>query len=170
MLNSNDQLEAQTAYLETQLKNSTAKWNIITCHHSVFSPAKGRDFQFAREHWKPLLDQYNVDLVLNGHDHTYARGHVPVRSTDSTSDEDLSTVYVTSVSGPKQYELDEEQMKAYTAQGYTLDKAAEQTQFYQVITIEGNTLTYVAYTALGEEYDRAVITKDFTTGKKKLGE
>ncbi|MET1257916.1 FN3 domain-containing metallophosphoesterase family protein [Flagellimonas sp. DF-77] len=170
VLNSNDQLEAQTAYLETQLKNSTAKWNIITCHHSVFSPAKGRDFQFAREHWKPLLDQYNVDLVLNGHDHTYARGHVPVRSTDSTSDEDLSTVYVTSVSGPKQYELDEEQMKAYTAQGYTLDKAAEQTQFYQVITIDGNTLTYVAYTALGEAYDRAVITKDFATGKKKLGE
>jgi hypothetical protein len=37
-----------------------------------------------------------------------------------------------------------------------------------VITIENNTLEYVAYTALGEEYDRALITKDFITGKKKL--
>ena len=68
----------------------------------------------------------------------------------------------------KQYKLDAEQMEAYTAQGYQLDKATEQTQFFQVITIEDNKLTYVAYTALGEEYDRAVISKDFNTGKKKL--
>jgi hypothetical protein len=72
------------------------------------------------------------------------------------------------VSGPKQYELDAEQMKAYKAQVYELDKAAEQTQFYQVIRIEDNQLRYVAYTALGEEYDRAVIQKDFSTGKKRL--
>ena len=167
-LNSNDRFEEQTKYLEKQLKNSPAKWNIITCHHSVFSPAKGRNFQYARDYWKPLLDKYNVDLVLNGHDHTYARGHVPVRSTDNENSDDLRTVYVTSVSGPKQYSLDTEQMKDYKKDGYKLDNAAEQTQFFQVITIENNTLTYKAYTALGEEYDRAVISKDFKTGKKKL--
>ena len=167
VLNSNTLLEEQTEYVEKQLKKSKARWNIITCHHSVFSPAKGRDFQFARENWKPILDKYNVDLVLNGHDHTYARGHVPMRTAGPDSD-DLGTVYVTSVSGPKQYELDTEQMKLYTAQNYQLDKAAEQTQFYQVITVEDDKLTYVAYTTLGEEYDRAVIQKDFKTGKKKL--
>ena len=168
VLNSNDQLEDQTSYVERQLKNSTAKWNIITCHHSVFSPAKGRDFQFARKHWKPLFDKYNVDLVLNGHDHTYARGHVPTRTANTKSNNDLGTVYVTSVSGPKQYSLDREQMKSYSSDGYQPDKAAEQIQFFQVITIEDNKLTYIAYTALGEEYDRAVITKDFKTGKKEL--
>jgi predicted phosphodiesterase len=167
-LNSNEKLEQQTLYLEKQLKSSTAKWNIVTCHHSVFSPAKGRNFQFARDNWKPLMDKYNVDLVLNGHDHTYARGHVPVRSSDQNSSDDLRTVYVTSVSGPKQYSLDTEQMKDYKKDGYKLDNAAEQTQFFQVITIENNTLEYVAYTALGEEYDRALITKDFITGKRKL--
>jgi hypothetical protein len=140
----------------------------VTCHHSVFSPAKGRNFQFARDNWKPLMDKYNVDLVLNGHDHTYARGHVPVRSLDQQNSDDLRTVYVTSVSGPKQYSLDTEQMKDYRKDGYKLDNAAEQTQFFQVITIDNNTLEYVAYTALGEEYDRALITKDFITGKKKL--
>ena len=168
VLNSNDKLEEQTQYLEAQLKSSKAKWNIITCHHSIFSPATGRDFQFARKTWKPILDQYNVDLVLNGHDHTYARGHVPQRTSDSDDLNDITTVYVTSVSGPKQYELDEEQMKLYTEDGYESDKTAEQIQFYQVITIEGNTLTYVAYTVLGEEYDRAVITKNFESGKKQL--
>jgi len=169
ILNSNDLLEEQTAYLEDQLKNSPAKWNIITCHHSVFSPAKGRDFEYARKNWKPILDKYNADLVLNGHDHTYARGHVPVRTTEEVAD-GIGTVYVTSVSGPKQYQLDFEQMRTYLADGYKPDKTAQQTQFFQVITVDGDKLTYVAYTALGEEYDRAVITKDFNSGKKTLSE
>ena len=107
-------------------------------------------------------------MVLNGHDHTYARGHVPQRTSESDNLNDVTTVYVTSVSGPKQYGLDKEQMKLYAEDGYESDKTAEQTQFYQVITIDDNTLTYVAYTVLGEEYDRAVITKNFKTGKKKL--
>ena len=168
VLNSNDHLEQQTKYLEQKLKNCTAKWKIVTCHHSVFSPADGRNFQFARDHWKPLLDKYNVDLVLNGHDHTYARGHVPVRTRDEKSASELGTVYVTSVSGPKQYALDPKQIKAYKSDGYQSDKTAEQTQFFQVITIEGNTLSYVAYTVMGDEYDRATIQKDFETGRKFL--
>ncbi len=168
VLNSSDQLEVQTKYIERQLEGCKARWKIVTCHHSVFSPAKGRNFQFARDHWKPLMDKYGVDLVLNGHDHTYSRGHVPVRTADGEESTELGTVYVTSVSGPKQYKLDPEQIKSYAVDGYRNDKTAEQTQFFQVITIENNTLTYVAYTVLGEEYDRAVITKDFKTGRKEL--
>ena len=167
VLNSNENLEQQTEYLEAQLKNCTAKWKIVTCHHSIFSPARGRDFKFARQNWKPMLDKYNVDLVLNGHDHTYARGHVPVR-TNKSDTPTLGTVYVTSVSGPKQYGLDRKQILAYNSQGYLSDKTAEQTQFFQVISIEDNTLSYVAYTVMGDEYDRATITKDFATGKKSL--
>ena len=167
VLNSNENLEQQTEYLEAQLKNCTAKWKIVTCHHSIFSPARGRDFKFARQNWKPMLDKYNVDLVLNGHDHTYARGHVPVRTSENDTPE-LGTVYVTSVSGPKQYGLDRKQILAYKSQGYQSDKTAEQTQFFQVISIEDNTLSYVAYTVMGDEYDRATITKDFATGKKSL--
>lgn len=168
VLNSNDDLEAQTEYLERKLKNSTAKWKILTCHHSIFSPAEGRNFQYARDHWKPLLDQYEVDLVLNGHDHTYARGHVPRRTNDKGKTGEMGTLYVTSVSGPKQYKLDNKQIQSYQMDGYEADKTGEQTQFFQVITIEDDTLNYVAYTALGEEYDRARIVKDFTTGKKAL--
>ena len=56
----------------------------------------------------------------------------------------------------------------YIDQGYQLDKAAQYIQFYQVITIDQNKLTYVAYTSKGEEYDKAVIIKDFETGKKEF--
>ena len=75
---------------------------------------------------------------------------------------------MTSVSGPKQYSLDRKQILAYESQGYQSDKTAERTQFFQVITIKDNNLSYVAYTAVGEEYDRAEITKDFVTGLRKL--
>ena len=62
VLNSTDFLEKQTAYIEEKLSKSDAKWKIVTCHHSVFSPAEGRDFEFARKNWKPLFDKYGVDF------------------------------------------------------------------------------------------------------------
>ena len=168
VLNSNFCLIEQASYLEEQLRSCSAKWKIVTCHHSIFSPARGRNFQFGRDQWKPLFDKYGVDLVLNGHDHTYARGHVPVRSTAEHDVGDLETVYVTSVSGPKQYRFNREHLETYGNEGYQLDQAANQKQFFQVITIEEDALSYMAYTVLGEEYDRFTITKDFESGKKTL--
>ena len=35
--------------------------------------------------------------------------------------------------------------------------------FFQVITIEDITLSYVALTVMGDEYDRANITRDFAS-------
>ena len=166
VLNSNFNLTEQTKYLEKNLKNSPAEWNIVTCHHSIFSPAKGRDFQFGRKNWKPLFDQYNVDLVLNGHDHSYARGQVSNLNETVLKNEINKTIYITSVSGPKQYKQDYEQLKSYIKQGYQLDNLGQYAQFFQVITIDQDKLTYVAYTATGEEYDRFEILKNFETGNK----
>jgi 3',5'-cyclic AMP phosphodiesterase CpdA len=168
VLNSTDFLEKQTEYIKEKLSNSNAKWKIVTSHHSIFSLATGRDFEYARKNWKPLFDKYGVDLVLNGHDHIYARGHVPVISTDLNKSENFNTLYVTSVSGPKQYKLGLDQIKDYENDGYKSDKTGEQIQFFQVISIENEQLIYKAYTATGKEYDKAVITKDFLTGTKTL--
>ena len=168
VLNSTGQLEEQTEYIREKLTNSDAKWKIVTNHHSVFSPAEGRDFEYARKVWKPLFEKYGVDLVLNGHDHTYARGHTPVKSQNVNESGNFKTLYVTSVSGPKQYKLDKDQIKNYEIDGYKSDKMGEETQFFQVINIDSNKLTYSAYTTLGDLYDRAIITKDFLSGKKTI--
>ena len=166
VLNSTGHLEKQTEYIKQKLSNTDAKWKIVTNHHSVFSPAEGRDFEYARKVWKPLFEKYGVDLVLNGHDHTYARGHTPVKSQNIDQSGSFKTLYVTSVSGPKQYKVDKEQIKNYEADGYKSDKLGEQTQFFQVISVEKNKLIYSAYTTLGKLYDKAIITKDFSTGHK----
>ena len=168
VLNSTGHLEKQTEFIKQKLSNTDAKWKIVTNHHSVFSPAEGRDFKYARKVWKPLFEKYGVDLVLNGHDHTYARGHVPVKSQNIDQSGSFKTLYVTSVSGPKQYKVDKEQIKNYGADGYKSDKIGEQTQFFQVISVENDKLIYSAYTTLGDLYDKAIITKDFSTGEKTI--
>ena len=168
VLNSTGHLEEQTKYIREKLTNSDAKWKIVTNHHSVFSPAEGRDFEYARKVWKPMFDKYGVDLVLNGHDHTYARGHTPVKSQNVNESGIFKTLYVTSVSGPKQYKIDKVKIKNYEVDGYKSDKMGEETQFFQVINIDNNKLTYSAYTTLGDLYDRAIITKDFSNGEKTI--
>ena len=65
--------------------------------------------------------------------------------------------------------LDRQQLKeGYVKDGYKSDKISHLVQFFQVITIDEDKLTYVAYTATGKEYDRIVIVKDFESGEKKF--
>ena len=166
VLDSMRETEAQEAFLERELKRPGAKWTVVTSHYSIFSGRKGRDFKAGRLGWKPIMDRYGVDLVLQGHDHLYARGQVPVRSTDGTGGDSFKTMYVTSVSGTKSYEISEEQLNSYASDGYTPVAMGERQQFFQVIHVDGNQLGYKAYTADGVLYDSAVITKDPETGVK----
>ena len=43
-----------------------------------------------REEWLPLFDRYQVDLVLNGHDHDYERSF-PVRGADTDAGHEVAT-------------------------------------------------------------------------------
>ena len=107
-----------------------------------------------------------MDLVLNGHDHTYARGHIPVQEKENDQSGNFKTLYVTSVSGPKQYKVDLDKINNYENDGYLNIKTGEQTQFFQVIKIENDNLIYKAFTVLGDLFDEALIKKDFSNGLK----
>lgn len=168
VLNSLQEIEAQTDYLEKQLQRPGAQWTVVATHYSLFSPRAGRDYEKQRNAWKPLLDKYGVDLVLQGHDHVYARGYVPERSIDGGYKDDFQTLYVTSVSGPKMYKIGENKLENYKEDGYVEGKTAEKTQFFQVITVDEGRLVYEAFTATGQLYDKVEIEKDFSTGKKRM--
>lgn len=49
----------------------------------------------------------------------------------------FQTLYVTSVSGPKMYELSEGKLDSDKGEGCREGKVGENTQFFQVISIEG---------------------------------
>jgi 3',5'-cyclic AMP phosphodiesterase CpdA len=168
VLNSMRHAEEQIPWLRAQLERPGAQWTIITSHYSMFSARPNRQDVHSTNLWQPVLEEYDVDLVLQGHDHYYMRGHVPVRNTDGEPGDAFNTLYVTSVSGPKQYKIDPATRESLAERGYREDKQGENMQFFQVIEVDGNTISYTAYTATGEVYDRATIVKDPQTGQKTL--
>ncbi len=158
-LDSNRQQREQVAWLRSVLEKNPARWTVVTFHHPVFSPARNRDNPELRALWKPVLDEFKVDLVLTGHDHTYARtGDVAGRGGSvnlpqgyqQAYDPAIGTVYVVSVSGPKMYDITTE---------FAL-RSAEDTQLYQVIDVGLDELRYQARTATGRLYDAFVLRKN----------
>ncbi len=147
-LNSNEQQKRQVEWLESALADNPCAWTVVTFHHPVFSTARGRDNPEIRALWKPLFDKYRVDLVLQGHDHTYARFGQDltenVASGATARSPEGGTIYVVSVSGPKMYNLERTD---------AMRRAAEDTQLYQIVSIDGETLRYEARTATGQLYD-----------------
>ena len=157
-LNSNEGHKEQAPWLEQVLKNNPNKWTFVTFHHPVYSASEGRDNKDLREAWKPIFDKYAVDMVLQGHDHTYARGN-NIGSGVTVRDSTKGTVYVVSVSGPKQYKLRKDRW---------MTRGAENTQLYQVISVSGDTLSYRAMTAVGELYDAFDLVKQMGKPNKLI--
>ena len=99
--------------------------------------------------WKPIFDKYSVDLVLQGHDHTYGR-----------FGQELSRERRHRRQRPQPRgrhgvcRLGQRARRCTTSIARPDDaRAAEDTQLYQIISIDGDTLRYEARTATGELYD-----------------
>lgn len=170
-LDSNREIETQTEWLKKVLSDNPNRWTILTHHHPIYSSSVKRDNPELRKTWQRLYEKYNVDLVLQGHDHSYGRtGPISLQlSRQLETEENVATglrvadhsggpVYVVSVSGPKMYEL-----KQYPAEAIQTDpfrRRAQGKQLYQVITVEQDRLVYQAKTVTGKLYDQFTITKD----------
>jgi 3',5'-cyclic AMP phosphodiesterase CpdA len=157
-LNSNERPQEQAAWLDQVLTNNKESWVICCFHHPLFSTGANRDNRALRETWKPILDKHRVDLVLQGHDHTYGRTGLETPVAGGTNaatgagvrDAFTGTVYVVSVSGPKMYRLQKHPF---------MRRQAENTQLFQIIHVNGNQLSFEAFTAAGELYDAFTLTK-----------
>ena len=159
-LNSNEKWEQQAPWLEDTLSKNPHKWTILTFHHPVYSAAILRDNPKVRETWLPIIDKYKVDLVLQGHDHTYGRSKALTSGT-VVGEGDSGTVYVVSISGPKMYD-------STTASKHLMERIAEYTQFYQIVSINGDVLKYEALTPAGELYDQFELHKLATGGSQLI--
>lgn len=142
-------MNAQAAWLEQTLRSNPNRWTIVTHHHPIYSTKQGRDNNEWRARMEPIYKKYNVDLVLQGHDHTYGRGlNMPLGKSRKRPD---GPIYVVSVSGPKMYDIGLQDW---------MDRAGSNTQLYQIISVDGDKLTYQAYTVTGEKYDTFTLTKN----------
>ena len=134
------------------------RWIAATFHHPIYSSAKGRDNPELRALWQPVFDKHGVDLVLTGHDHTYARTNLMTAAGPARAG-GPGAIYVVSVSGPKMYQLE---------RNPAMRRAAMNTQLFQIVRIDGGKLSYEARTARGVLYDAFALRKP-AGGKRRMG-
>lgn len=154
MIRSNDKdynLKEQVHWLDSLLTNNPNKWTIVTSHYPVYNTGRDDDNKPHREALLPVYDKHSVDLVLQGHDHTYFRTY-KLLNNSIVADNEKGTVYVGSTSGPKSYRLN-------TKFQNLMAKLGTDVQLFQVITIERNKLIYKSFTANGSLYDSFELTK-----------
>ncbi len=138
-LNSNLKQKEQAEWLDKLLQHNPNRWTVVVFHHPIYSTKRGRDNAELRELWQPVFDKYGVDLVLEGHDHIYGRTNLQGRA-----------VYVVSMSGAKLY--DQPDTKVFARTGVN-------TQFFQIVRIQDDTLRFETRTASGALYDAFTLRK-----------
>jgi hypothetical protein len=151
ILNSKTRLEEQAAWLDKLLSSNKKRWVVLCFHYPVYSIAKDRDNPQLRNILLPIIDKYHVDLVLNGHDHAYGRTY-KIDNYRIVGDDEPGTVYITSVSGPKQYQLNSLYDELFAVK-------ASNIQLFQVINVEESIMNIEVFGADGKLFDKTEIKK-----------
>ncbi len=165
----------QAVWLERVLRNNPNNWTVVTFHQPIFSASTGRDNLATRTVWLPILEKYNVDLVLQGHDHAYARGHLVKNETAAGS---TGPVYVVSNAGSKHYDLAGPTGNNWDTNGARRVVGAEGVSTFQSIEVSADRLVYRSTVAhardggspqgaiVGDTLDAFTISKDSNGAKR----
>lgn len=160
-------LGLQAAWIEQHLGDPSVRWTVVVMHRPVFSVTQGRDEPALRAALLPVLQRNDVDLVLMGHDHAYARGHLESDSLHGTSAS--GPVFVVANAGDRHRRLAPEHEDGWVANGAHHVVRVAGISTYQVVAISGNTLEFTSYVAavassssarVGQPLDAFTITKD----------
>jgi hypothetical protein len=150
----------QAQWLDEVLDRSEHRWVVVSHHHPIHSVSRGRDNPVLRTHWLPVYERHAVDLVLQGHDHTYGRG-TNVPSGTTAVDAEVGTIYVVSVAGPKMYLVSDQARSG-------MDRVGEELQLYQVIRVEADRLRYESKMVTGDTYDAFDLVREADGGKRLI--
>lgn len=139
-------LFSQRRWLKQALqKAQDAKWKIVVLHHPLYSVGgKFRHF-FIFHLFNPLIQKYGVDIVLQGHEHCYARMITKNKNNAATT-----PLYLISHASPKDYRINFD--KKY-------DRFGNGLRFYQTVDLSVDTLSLKTYTENSELYDNICIVK-----------
>ena len=98
----------QREWLRNDLENSNAKWKIVMLHIGLYL---ARDYRLNNKQLEDIIDECEVDLVLQGHDHYVFRtypirnGEIVTKENPSTIKKGTGTVYtILGSAGPKRYD------------------------------------------------------------------
>ncbi|WP_294580350.1 metallophosphoesterase family protein [uncultured Thomasclavelia sp.] len=163
VLNSNSRNveEHRTLMNEAVASHSDAKWKVVLFHHDIYgsgSPHSDVDGANLRILFAPLMDEFNIDLCLTGHDHSYARTFQildgKVIETEGVDENGANaynpegTLYIAagSASGSKFYTLNT------TKQYYIAERSNNPIPTFSTIDFSGDSLTIKTYDYNGNKY------------------
>lgn len=144
---------AQRRFLRYQLEHAGRRWTVVLFHKPIFASTRDRDSSPQRSAWLRTLERHGADLVLQGHDHVYARGYVR-RRADAAAGRHKRPMYVVSNAGGKYYALDGGH--DWRRHGARRVEAVENVSTYQIVRVTRSTLTYrsvVTATGRGADAD-----------------
>ncbi|MCH5265192.1 MAG: metallophosphoesterase family protein [Lachnospiraceae bacterium] len=150
---------------------SDAKWRIVMFHHDIYGSGamhSNRTSANMRMLLAPLMDEFSIDIVFSGHDHSYARSYSILDGTaitDSTEEDarkesggmegrgtlvtnPAGTTYISlgTSSGSKMYDL------ASPKQFYVAERSNEPAPTFSTLTVSEDILTVKTYDYEGNKY------------------
>lgn len=129
------------SWIADDLHTSDAVWKVVVMHHPVYSLASDKVAAAVKRSWEPLFEANGVSLVLCGHQHVYSRSY-PM--ADGRIDFTDGITYVMGNASQKFYSTADETYQA---------KTVYNTSTYQVVRVDGNSLTVQSYDETGNLLD-----------------
>jgi hypothetical protein len=135
-----------------------AKWKVLVYHHSIYSPAdhaKDGDNKLRRTDFPTTFSKLGVDLVLQGHDHSYSRSYEIKNGAKANPDEQPGAadvypgpggvLYVTanSASGSKYYDITAPDSSGTSGAGNGADPLNPNSYWYNSVENQEHVRTYV---------------------------
>ncbi len=135
-----------------------AKYKVLVYHHSIYSPAshaKDADNKVRRVDFPTTFSKLGVDLVLQGHDHSYTRSYLIKNGEKADADEKPGqadvypgpggVLYVTanSASGSKYYDITAPDNSGTSGAGNGADPLNPSNYWYNSVQNQEHVRTYV---------------------------
>jgi len=147
--------DKEVEWVTKVLSDNPNRWTIVVQHQAIYAIAQDREYAAMRAALAPLYEKYHVDLVLQGHDHVYARTHKKARDR-IVEPSAPGVIYAISVSGPKMY-------KTQKVNSQYMAKMIENEQFYQIVDVSPDRLALTAYSVDGAVVDGFELRKNGTS-------
>lgn len=164
--------EQQIEWLRHEVANTDKKWKIVGFHKAIYSVGGhvlDRDILELREMLYPVFDELGIDVVLQGHDHSYMRSYqmyndkpikdVDINELDQVVNPDGTLYLINNTAGTKFYGVREDVDAYYAAVSEQAYKSV-----YSGISMTENTFAMESYLfGENEPFDKYAIER--TDGK-----
>lgn len=164
--NNRNQAEHRTFMEKAVASNPDAAWKVVIFHSDIYGsgqPHADTDAATNRIIFAPLMDEFDIDVCLTGHDHTFSRSYqvldgnvIDYDISNGSVNDPEGTLYITTGSGSGS--------KYYNLLNYTPYYIAERTNkclpSFSTIDFSSGAMTIKTYDYNGNKYaDDFTITK-----------